>query len=95
MAEETLRTLGRLVAQHERIDFEGDQFLADKLAAFPGVASVDRSADGSFRVHLDEESAIPAALSLLVASGVTSIRTSRPSLEEVYVHIIGDRGLKV
>jgi ABC-2 type transport system ATP-binding protein len=56
---------------------------------------VKKSTDGSFRVELDEESAIAAALSFLVASGVTSIRTSRPSLEEVYVHIMGDRGVKV
>jgi ABC-2 type transport system ATP-binding protein len=34
-------------------------------------------------------------LSFLVAAGVTSIRTSRPSLEEVYLHLIGDRGLRV
>ena len=30
-----------------------------------------------------------------VETGITSIRTSRPSLEEVYVHLIGDRGLKI
>jgi ABC-2 type transport system ATP-binding protein len=34
-------------------------------------------------------------LKLLVDSGVTAVRTSVPSLEEVYVHLIGDRGLEV
>jgi ABC-2 type transport system ATP-binding protein len=36
-----------------------------------------------------------SVLALLVETGVTSITTSRPSLEEVYVHLIGDRGLEV
>jgi ABC-2 type transport system ATP-binding protein len=34
-------------------------------------------------------------LAFLVTEGVTSIRTSRPSLAEVYVHFIGERGLDV
>jgi ABC-2 type transport system ATP-binding protein len=34
-------------------------------------------------------------LKRLVASGVTSVKTSLPSLEEVYVQLIGDRGLEI
>jgi ABC-2 type transport system ATP-binding protein len=47
------------------------------------------------RAELSDAEAMSGALQLLVAGGVTSIQTSRPSLEEVYVHIIGDRGLQV
>jgi ABC-2 type transport system ATP-binding protein len=95
VAEETPRTLARLMAQNERIDFEGEDILADKLRGIPGIASVKSTSDGSYRVEVADASATREALSFLVESGVTSIRTSRPSLEEVYVHIMGDRGIKV
>ena len=95
LAVETPRSLGRLIAQHERIDFEGAQAVADRVAAVAGVGSVRNHQDGSYRVELKQESAARLVLSMLVEAGVTSIRTSRPSLEEVYVHVIGDRGLKL
>ena len=47
------------------------------------------------RIELSDGDAHRSMLTLLVETGITSIRTSRPSLEEVYVHLIGDRGLKV
>jgi ABC-2 type transport system ATP-binding protein len=31
----------------------------------------------------------------LVTGGVTSVATSLPSLEEVYLHVIGDRGMTI
>lgn len=66
------------------------------VRALPGVASVlARNDDNSHRVDLVEGSAFRSVLETLVAAGVASIRTSRPSLEEAYVHTIGDRGLKV
>ena len=96
LAVESPRSLGTLVAKYERIDFEDPTgFLQAKVQALPGVASVSRAAGDGYRVELIEENAARSVLELLVASGVTSIRTSRPSLEEVYVHIIGGRGLKL
>ncbi|MPZ15191.1 MAG: ATP-binding cassette domain-containing protein [Chloroflexi bacterium] len=95
LAVETPRTLGTLLAQHERIDFEGDRAIADQLAELPGVASVTAHPNTSYRVELADASAARVVLAFLVEAGVTSIRTSRPNLEEVYVHVIGDRGLKI
>jgi ABC-2 type transport system ATP-binding protein len=96
LAVESPRSLGTLIAKYERIDYE-DQTgeLAEKVQLLPGVASVVSSGDGTYRVALVEEKAVRGALQFLVAGGVTSVRTSRPSLEEVYVHIIGDRGLEL
>ena len=92
LAVETPRSLGRLVARYERIDFEGGpDGLRDRLRAVPGVASVGRLPDGGCRVELDSDAAAQRVLKLLVDSGVTSITTSRPSLEEVYIRVIGDR----
>ena len=96
LAVETPASLAQLVSQHERIDFEHADpagFL-DHLRALPGVSGV--APDGlTHRVSLSDGTQVRAVLAFLVAAGVTSLSTSRPSLEEVYVHVIGDRGLKV
>ncbi len=95
LAVETPRSLGKLIAQHERIDFEGPAAVANKVKMAAGVACVSPQSEGFYRVELSEESASHLVLSVLVDAGITSIRTSRPSLEEVYVYVIGDRGLQV
>ena len=96
LAVETPRSLGRLVAKHERIDFEGSpDGLVERLREIPGVASVNGLQGSGHRVELADGTAVRHVLELLVESGVTSIRTSRPSLEEVYVHVMGGRGLVI
>jgi hypothetical protein len=66
-----------------------------RLERQPGVSAVKKATPGTgHRIELSSEHTQKSILSLLVARGVTSIRTSRPSLE-VYVHLIGDRGLTV
>ena len=44
---------------------------------------------------MNEEGATAEVLRRLVEAGVTSVKTSLPSLEEVYVQAIGARGLEV
>lgn len=97
LAVETPARLSEYVAKFERIDFDGgDPALIERLHLQQGVAAVKKASQGSgHRVELSSERAIEGVLALLVERGVTSIRTSRPSLEEVYVHLIGDRGLTV
>lgn len=93
LAVETPRTLSGLVAKYERIDFEWpNEELAQTVRGLTGVASVVPLIDaGHYRIELVEESVHQAILAFLVTSGVTSVRTSRPSLEEVYVHMIGTK----
>ena len=96
LAVETPRSLGTLVARYERIDFDGDaDGLLDTLRGIPGVASVKPLAEGGYRAELDDEAAAHRVLESLVGAGVTSISTSRPSLEEVYIRVFGDRSFKV
>ena len=91
LAVETPRSLSRLVAKNERIDFDGGaEDLLDTLRAIPGVASVNPVPDGGHRVELDEDDAMRDVLQTLVDAGVTSISTSRPSLEEFYIRVMGD-----
>ena len=96
IAVETPRSLSRLIAGNERIDFEGGtEGLDGKLGALPGVASVNPLPDGGNRVELEGEAAAQGVLKVLVDDGVTAISTSRPSLEEIYIRVIGDKAAGV
>jgi ABC-2 type transport system ATP-binding protein len=97
LAVESPEKLGQYLARFERIDFSGGhEHLLAALREHRGVAALHKSSDGAgHRIELSDGDAHRSVLRLLVETGITSIRTSRPSLEEVYVHLIGDRGLKV
>jgi ABC-2 type transport system ATP-binding protein len=96
LATETPRTLGTLISRFHRIDVRGaDDALLGEIAAVPGVFSATPQADGSTRIEVSEEGATAIVLRRLVDNGITDLRTSLPSLEEVYVQTIGERGLDV
>jgi ABC-2 type transport system ATP-binding protein len=96
IATETPRTLGMLISRFQRIDVEGAQDgVLETVGRLPGVSDVSRRQDGAARIEVNEEGATAEVLRTLVDAGVTSVRTSLPSLEEVYVHLIGERGLEV
>lgn len=96
LTTETPQTLSRLLAQHEWVDFEASEPVFQALAA-----SLDKRYTASarpnalYRIEVQGADQASQVLQHLVAHGVTSIQTSRPSLEEVYVHIVGERGLTV
>ena len=96
LATETPRTLGSLISRFQRIDVENapDALLA-QLELIAGVSSVSLQPDGSVRIEVTEEGATSLVLRQLIEAGVTSVKTSLPSLEEVYVQMIGERGLAV
>jgi len=97
LATESPERLARLVAKSERIDFSSkDESVPARVRGLSGVASVRAlEQPTSYRVELSDEDALHSVLSFLVAQRVTTLGTSRPSLAEVYVHVIGDRGFKV
>jgi len=95
IATESPRSLGRLVSRFQRVDVDGaDRDLLDRLATLPGVESVSETADGH-RVNVEGDEHVQVVLKTIVEAGIVDVRTSRPSLEEVYVGLIGDRGLAV
>jgi ABC-2 type transport system ATP-binding protein len=49
----------------------------------------------SARIELATEAAVGEVMRRLVAAGVTSVKVSRPSLEEVYLGMVGDRGMGI
>jgi ABC-2 type transport system ATP-binding protein len=60
-----------------------------------GVSSVSAVDGVGTRIEVDEEGVSQLVLERLVEGGVTSVRTSLPSLEEVYVQLIGERGMEI
>jgi ABC-2 type transport system ATP-binding protein len=95
LATETPRSLGAIISRFQRIDVEAAApAVLDEIERLPGVSAVDRR-DGSARIEVSEEAVTAQVLRHLVDGGVTSVKTSLPSLEEVYVHLIGERGLEI
>jgi ABC-2 type transport system ATP-binding protein len=96
LATETPRTLGSLISRFQRIDVEGapDALIAE-IELLTGVSAVAWQPDGSVRIEVNEDGATTVVLKQLVDAGVTSVKTSLPSLDEVYVQMIGERGLTV
>jgi ABC-2 type transport system ATP-binding protein len=95
LAVETPKVLSGWIAAFERIDVEGAApAVLQRLESVPGVTGVTVDGDNA-RISVDSRDATGDVLQRLVAAGVQSIRTSAPSLEEVYVHVFGDRGLRI
>lgn len=96
LATEQPRELSRLLSRYERVDaVVADGALRDRLAALAGVRGVEALADGRLRIETDEEGAAIRVLEVLVGAGISEVVTSLPSLEEVYLHHFGARGLDV
>ncbi|MFI9842487.1 ABC transporter ATP-binding protein [Nonomuraea sp. NPDC051941] len=91
--------VGSWVTSHERLDVRGvpEPVQADLIAA-RGVLSVtdlDAGQRGALRIETENTEATRAVLRRLVEAGVTEIAFSRPDLEEVYLHLVGSRGMAV
>jgi ABC-2 type transport system ATP-binding protein len=96
LATETPQGLRALTAAHHRIEIEGATVgLLEAVRGLPGVREVVAGPDGSARVEIVDAAASGAVLDRLAAGGATQIRMGPPSLEDVYVEIVGDRGLDI
>jgi ABC-2 type transport system ATP-binding protein len=96
LGTEDPRTIGQWLSGHERVEAQGVPGpVASRLADLDGVDSVTVASPGSVRVETRAPAVTATVLRLLVDAGVTTVATSRPSLEEVYLHVMGHRGLRV
>jgi ABC-2 type transport system ATP-binding protein len=66
----------------------------DAASALPGVVSVVVEGE-AVRFQVASEEALTQVLRTLVDHGSVSLRTLRPTLEDVYLDLIGARGLEV
>lgn len=96
LATESPRTLGSWITSFEWVEAASvPESLMAEIAATAGVASVEPQPGGWVRFQPDREGVTQAVLQHLVAGGVVSVRTGFPSLEEVYIRTIGDRGMRL
>src|SRR5437763_1652100 len=96
LATETPRSLGSLISRFQRIDVEdAPEEVVAEIELLEGVSSVSAQPDGGVRIEVNEEGATAIVLRTLIDAGATSVKTSLPGLEEVYVQMIGERGLVV
>ncbi|MET9628325.1 ABC transporter ATP-binding protein [Lentzea sp. NPDC006480] len=90
------RTIGDWISQYERVTaWHVPDEAVERLRALPTVSAVHSAEGGSVRVETNATGAVADVLRLLADAGVTEVATGRPTLEEVYLHVVGDRGLVV
>lgn len=94
-ATEDPRTIGSWLSAYERVVARDvPEAVADSLRMMPGVHEV-RYEDNTLVVETEAAGTAAQVLQRLVASGVVTISMGRPSLTDVYLRVIGDRGSRV
>lgn len=89
--------VGRFLGERECVDYtHPDPALAEQLALLSCVLGVDKR-DGlhQWRAHSSGPEETREILRWLLDRGVLSASRSEPTLEEVYLHAMGDRGMRV
>ncbi|GIJ43603.1 ABC transporter [Virgisporangium aliadipatigenens] len=96
LATERPATLGTWISRYASVEARDvPPSTVDELRALPGVRAVHHVPPDRIRVETGAEDAAPAVLRLLVDAGVGDVSTALPSLADVYLHVIGDRGMRV
>ena len=93
---EPVSEIASYLGTRECVDFSGtDAALVEQVRALPFVASVeDGDGQGSaWRVFPHSASDTQDVLRWLIDHGILSARRSEPTLEEVYLRVVGTRGL--
>jgi len=90
------RTIGGWLGAFEHVDVTGaPAAVLARVGTLPGVTRVTELGSGRHRIETDRGAATQAVLEALVAAGVTRLSTGTATLEEVYLQVIGERGLLV
>ena len=96
LGTERPQEVGKWITEYERVEacIDDARILA-AIGALSGVAGLESLPDGWVRINTKGPSAVPPVLQLIVGEGITALRVNKPSLQEVYLELIGDRGMKV
>lgn len=100
LATERPSTLGTWITRYARVaatDIPAGRIdeVSRAVMAIDGVTGVRRTGPVSLLVDTAADGAAPAVLRLLLDLGITDVSTTRPDLAEVYLRVIGDRGMRV
>lgn len=93
--DEPTAHIGRYLDARECVDFTcDDPALLDEVAGLPFVAAVEPRA-GGHRALVRDPAAVAQLLVWLVERGVLSARRSEPTLEDIYLRLVGPRAMSV
>ncbi|KOG58390.1 ABC transporter [Streptomyces varsoviensis] len=99
LVTENTADVGRTLGEPQGIDIvlaPHQSETLESLSKLPEVRSVERlSGAHAFRVHTEPPASVETVMRWLVDHGVLSLQVRPPTLEEVYVRLIGKRGLTV
>ncbi|WP_084729010.1 ABC transporter ATP-binding protein [Streptacidiphilus neutrinimicus] len=96
VASATPAELGAWAAESERVTARDvPPGVLTQLSALPHVTAVPPDAQGRTVLRVGEGGDAAAVVRLLLDAGVRELATSRPGLEEVYLRLIGRRGMEV
>lgn len=98
MLSEPTTEVGRYLTVRECVDFSCDDTeLLAGLRALPFVKDVQNTESGSAGCRAFPATAADtgAVLLWLIERGVLSARRAEPTLEEVYLRLVGERGMKI
>lgn len=96
LGTESPSRIGEWISAYERIEARIDSpALRAALADLAEVGEISDLPDGWCRISTESGPAVSTVLKYLVDNGVTLLRVDKPNLQEVYLRVIGDRGLRV
>jgi ABC-2 type transport system ATP-binding protein len=96
LATESPRTLGTWISAFEWVEVHQiDAETRRLLSSVPGVASVTDQPGQWVRFQPEQDDASTKILRLALDRGFSSVRTGYPSLEEVYLRTVGERGMEL
>lgn len=96
LGTERPQEVGQWITEYERVEARiADARILAAIRALPGVAGLESLPDDWVRINTNGPGAVTSALKLIVGEGITALRVDKPSLQEVYLELIGDRGMKV
>ncbi|MEJ2854967.1 MULTISPECIES: ABC transporter ATP-binding protein [unclassified Saccharothrix] len=90
LATESPRGLAEMSGLHRWVEAE----TALDVSGLPGVLGTERR-DGLLRVRVVDDAAARVVLDFLLDNGVRSVRAVPPRLEDVYLDLVGRRGMEV
>ncbi|WP_371500532.1 ABC transporter ATP-binding protein [Kitasatospora sp. NBC_00374] len=90
------RRLARRLGTGERVEAWGvPGTVAARIENLPGASVRPGRPDGELCVDTDSSDVTRQVLTCLVEADVSTVRTGPPSLEELYVRVIGERKMRV
>jgi len=96
LATESPAKLGLWINRFEWVEVrDAPEALLLEIRSMVGVATVETGPDGWTRIQPDADGVAHAVLREVVAAGISSVRTGSPSLEDVYLHVMGGRGMEL